>query len=53
MVRADKFEDRVAITGIGMSPIGRRLMIPPLKLAVMAAKAAIADQKASRRRRRG
>jgi len=43
MVRADKFEDRVAITGIGMSPIGRRLMIPPLKLAVMAAKAAIAD----------
>ena len=43
MVASDKFEDRVAITGIGMSPIGRRLMLPPLKLAVTAAKAAIAD----------
>ncbi|MGH3250637.1 MAG: thiolase C-terminal domain-containing protein [Trebonia sp.] len=43
MVRTDKFEDRVAITGIGMSPVGRRLMLPPLKLAVSAAKAAVAD----------
>ena len=43
MVRADKFEDRVAITGIGMSPVGRRLMQPPLTLAVAAAKAAVAD----------
>jgi acetyl-CoA acetyltransferase len=43
MVRADKFEDRVAITGLGMSQIGRRLMLPPLKLAVTAAKAAIGD----------
>jgi len=43
MLRSDKFEDRVAITGLGMSPIGRRLMVPPLKLTVAAAKAAIAD----------
>jgi acetyl-CoA acetyltransferase len=43
MVRTDKFEDRVAITGIGMSPVGRRLMVPPLKLAVAAAKSAVAD----------
>ncbi|MCK9931778.1 OB-fold domain-containing protein [Frankia sp. Mgl5] len=43
MVRADKFEDRVAITGIGMSPVGRRLMLPPLALAAAAARAAVAD----------
>jgi acetyl-CoA acetyltransferase/uncharacterized OB-fold protein len=43
MLRADKFEDTVAITGIGQSPIGRRLMEAPLKLTVAAAKAAIAD----------
>jgi len=38
-----KFEDRVAISGIGMSPIGRRLMLPPLALTVAAVKAAVAD----------
>ena len=43
MVRTDKFEDRVAITGIGMSPIGRRLMVPPLALTVAAIKAAVSD----------
>ncbi len=43
MVRTDKFEDRVALTGIGMSPIGRRLMLPPLALTVAAARAAVAD----------
>ncbi|MBL7500000.1 OB-fold domain-containing protein [Frankia sp. CNm7] len=43
MVRADKFEDRVALTGIGMSPVGRRLMLPPITLAVAAARAAVAD----------
>jgi acetyl-CoA acetyltransferase len=43
MIGTDKFEDKVAVTGIGMSPVGRRIMIPPLKLAVMAAKAAIED----------
>jgi acetyl-CoA acetyltransferase/uncharacterized OB-fold protein len=43
LVRADRFEDRVAITGIGMSAIGRRLMRPPLSLTVDAVKAAVAD----------
>ncbi len=43
MRTTDKFEDKVAITGIGMSPIGRRLMLPPLKLTVAAVKAAVAD----------
>jgi acetyl-CoA acetyltransferase/uncharacterized OB-fold protein len=36
-------EDQVAITGIGMSQIGRRLMRAPLSLAVEAVKAAVAD----------
>ena len=36
-------EDSVAITGIGMSQIGRRLMRAPLSLAVEAVKAAVAD----------
>ena len=43
VLRTDKFEDRVAITGIGMSPIGRRLMLPPLALTVAAVKDAVAD----------
>jgi len=43
MVREDKFEDRVAITGIGMSPVGRRLMRAPVALAVDACSAAIED----------
>lgn len=43
VVRTDRFEDRVAITGIGMSDIGRRLMRPPLSLAIDAVKAAVAD----------
>ncbi len=43
MIRTDKFEDRVAITGIGMSQVGRRLMRPALALTVEAIKAAVAD----------
>jgi acetyl-CoA acetyltransferase len=43
MVTKDKFEDKVAITGLGMSPIGRRLMLPPLSLTVQACENAIAD----------
>ncbi|MBO2447658.1 OB-fold domain-containing protein [Actinomadura barringtoniae] len=43
MVTADKFEDRAAITGIGASRIGRRLMVPPLSLTVDACMEAIAD----------
>ena len=38
-----KFEDDVAITGIGMSDIGRRLMVDPLVLTVQACEAAVAD----------
>jgi uncharacterized OB-fold protein len=29
MLTPEKFEDKVALTGIGMSEIGRRLMVPP------------------------
>ncbi|MDL4816379.1 thiolase C-terminal domain-containing protein [Actinomadura opuntiae] len=43
MVAADKFEDRAAITGIGASEIGRRLMVPPLSLTVAACERAVAD----------
>ncbi|MET7770130.1 OB-fold domain-containing protein [Nocardia sp. NPDC005366] len=43
MVRQEKFEDKVALTGIGMSRIGRRLMVPPLELTVEACERAVAD----------
>jgi acetyl-CoA acetyltransferase/uncharacterized OB-fold protein len=43
MVSTEKFEDKVAITGVGMSEIGRRLMVPPLSLTVSACERAIAD----------
>lgn len=43
MLTVDKFEDKVALTGIGASPIGRRLMQLPLALTVQACEAAIAD----------
>jgi len=43
MVSASKFEDRVAISGIGMSDIGRRLMRDPLSLTVEACLRAISD----------
>ncbi|WP_405945770.1 OB-fold domain-containing protein [Streptomyces prunicolor] len=43
MVTTEKFEDKVAISGIGMSEIGRRLMVPPLSLTVRACEGAIAD----------
>ena len=43
MVSSEKFEDKVAITGIGASPMGRRLMVSPLSLTVQACEAAIAD----------
>jgi acetyl-CoA acetyltransferase/uncharacterized OB-fold protein len=39
----DRFEDRVAITGIGMSAIGRRLMRPPVELTIEAALRAVDD----------
>jgi len=43
MATPEKFEDRVAISGIGMSEIGRRLMVPPLSLTLQACERAIAD----------
>jgi acetyl-CoA acetyltransferase/uncharacterized OB-fold protein len=43
MVRTEKFEDRVAITGIGTSTIGRKLMVPPLSLTIAACEQAVAD----------
>ncbi|GAB2658740.1 thiolase C-terminal domain-containing protein [Nocardia goodfellowii] len=43
MVRRQKFEDQVALTGVGMSEIGRRLMVPPLELTVRACERAVAD----------
>lgn len=43
MLSTEKFEDKVALTGIGMSPIGRRLMVPALSLTVQACEAAVAD----------
>lgn len=41
--RARRFEDRVALTGVGQSRVGRRLMVDPLSLTVEACKAAVAD----------
>ncbi|HLR93293.1 MAG TPA: OB-fold domain-containing protein [Jiangellaceae bacterium] len=43
MVTDRKFEDAVAITGIGASQMGRRLMVPPLSLTLQACRSAIAD----------
>ncbi len=43
MVTPEKFEDKAAITGIGMSELGRRLMVAPLSLTVQACERAIAD----------
>src|SRR5262249_15666620 len=39
----EKFEERAAITGIGASRLGRRLMVPPLSLTIDACEAAVAD----------
>jgi acetyl-CoA acetyltransferase len=43
MAGTDKVEDRVALTGIGMSQIGRKLMVPPLSLTVEAIRRAVED----------
>jgi acetyl-CoA acetyltransferase/uncharacterized OB-fold protein len=43
MLTTEKFEDKSALTGIGVSKIGRRLMVPPLSLTIDACEAAIAD----------
>ena len=39
----EKFEEHSAITGIGASRLGRRLMVPPLSLTIEACEAAVAD----------
>jgi acetyl-CoA acetyltransferase/uncharacterized OB-fold protein len=43
MARLEKFEDRVALTGVGMSRIGRKLMVPPVSLTVEAIRRAVED----------
>ena len=43
MLTTAKFEDHSAITGIGMSTIGRRQMVPPLSLTIAACEQAVAD----------
>jgi len=43
MASPEKFEDKVAITGIGASDLGRRLMVPPLSLTLQACEQAVAD----------
>lgn len=43
MLTPEKFEDKVAITGIGSSRLGRRLMVSPISLAVQACERAVAD----------
>jgi acetyl-CoA acetyltransferase/uncharacterized OB-fold protein len=43
MPTRDKFEEKVAITGIGMSRLGRRLMVDPLELTVEACRRAVED----------
>jgi acetyl-CoA acetyltransferase len=43
MIRTSKFEDKVAITGVGASEIGRRLMRTPLSLTVEACSRAVED----------
>jgi len=40
---AERFESKVALTGIGMSEVGRRLYRPPVALAVEACLAALED----------
>jgi acetyl-CoA acetyltransferase/uncharacterized OB-fold protein len=43
MVSATKFEDKVALTGVGSSTIGRRLMVDALSLTVAACLRAVDD----------
>ncbi|HWC84737.1 MAG TPA: OB-fold domain-containing protein [Pseudonocardiaceae bacterium] len=43
MRAGEKFEDKVALTGIGMTEPGRRLMVSPLALTIQACERAVAD----------
>jgi acetyl-CoA acetyltransferase/uncharacterized OB-fold protein len=42
-VSGAKFEDRVVVSGIGQSEVGRRLMVDPVGLTVTAVQQAVAD----------
>ncbi|MGW1028972.1 thiolase C-terminal domain-containing protein [Streptomyces sp. NPDC002577] len=42
-VRTEKFEEKAALTGIGASELGRRLMRSPLSLTIEACERAVAD----------
>src|ERR1700694_5584726 len=48
MVSVAKFEDTVALTGVGASTIGRRLMVAPLSLPVAACLRSVEDAGLSR-----
>ncbi|MBY8860985.1 OB-fold domain-containing protein [Nocardia sp. CA2R105] len=43
MASVSKFEDRVALTGVGQSRVGRRLLVDPLSLTVEACQRAVED----------
>jgi acetyl-CoA acetyltransferase len=43
LARLEKFEDKAAVTGVGMSRLGRKLMVNPIELAVEAIQSAVAD----------
>jgi len=43
MASREKFEDKVALTGVGQSRVGRRLMVDPLSLTADACLAAVED----------
>ena len=43
MASVDKFEDKVALTGVGQSRVGRRLMVDPVSLTVEACLQAVED----------
>lgn len=43
ILTTEKFEEKVAISGVGMSRLGRRLMVDPLELTVEACRRAVED----------
>jgi len=43
MLSSNKFEDKVIVSGVGQSQVGRRLMVDPLSLTIDACMQAVAD----------
>ena len=43
MASPEKFEEKVALTGVGMSKVGRHLGVDPLSLTIDACRKAVAD----------